>query len=209
MMNWNKLWCIPVALILSGIVTPVCSQSVADTIQITITGTLTDVAITGEYVTPFRVGDSVIFTAQAVDEDGDPINAMFTFFTEDSTALRLEAMPDGSALGIALRKATVRVWVVAEPITQIQIASFRPPDSLNWTGYDTIPIGSTLQYCAWATRNGSLVAESPGPPACPVVFLPDEPGPGTFYAMFKVDRRVGRTAFNTLARGMRVYRGEG
>ena len=170
------------------------SAQVTDTISITIVGNVTSVTISGEYVTPFRVGDSVVFRANVVDEDGDPLAALLTYFTEDSTALRLEELPDGEALGIALKKATVRVWVVAEPITEMRLASFRD-GRLSWTRYDTINVGDSIQYCAYATRGGTvLVAESPGPPTCPMVFE----GPTLPAWLPLVDRTMDRRAFDAL-----------
>jgi hypothetical protein len=187
---------------------PTDAQQVSDTLQITVTGTLTEVVLLGEYVTPPQAGDSILLVATAYDEDGTEMNAMFSFFTEDSTTIRLEARTNpNESLAIAVKKGTVKLWVVAEPITEIIVASFRPPDSLNFTGFDTIPVGGTLQYCAWAVRAGRLVVESPGPPTCPIVFLPEQPG--ELLKVFAINRQVGRGAFNAMGRGMRVYRGEG
>ena len=197
------------------------AQEIADTIRIEIVGNVTSVVITANYVTPVRVGDTVLFMADVVDEDGDPISALLTYFTEDSTALRLEDLPDGQARGIALKKASVRVWVVAEPFTELRVASFRPPDSLNWSGADTIfaRMDSTgavlpgqpeavLQMCAYLTRGGTiLVAESPGPPLCPTVFLPATL-PSAYLALSRPDRRMARDKFNRLARTLPVSPGE-
>ena len=182
---------------------------VTDTILITIEGNVAGVILTGEYVTPLRVGDTVIFKANVVDEEGLPINALISFFTEDSTILRLETITDptlgvneGMARGIALKKATVRVWAIAEPITEMRLATFRD-GVLNWSGEDSILVGESIQYCAWLTRGNRLVAESPGPPTCPSVFVAD-PLPAPYHALSRLDRSMDRAGFDRLARGLPV-----
>jgi len=209
-------------LALSLFAVPGNAQEVSDTILITITGRVTDVVLSAEYVTPFRVGDSALFLAEVTDEDGDPINALISFFSEDSTALRIEPVIEnggaasnvGMAVGIALRKASVRVWVMVEPIGEMRLASFRDGE-LNWSGYDTLRLyrdasGNVIeddprhliQYCAYLTRGTTLVAESPGPPTCPTVFLPD-PSPSAL--PFVLARRsVTRAELGRLGRGLPV-----
>jgi hypothetical protein len=207
-----KRWTWLVLAALTPFTVPLSAQQivVGDTIEITIQGNVDQVVLTAEYVTPPRVGDTIFFRALVTDEDGDPINALIRFGVEDPTVIRLEAISDstlasneGLARGIALRKATTRVWVGANPVSEMRLASFRPPDSLNWAGFDTLylkwlesPGDSTwsesgerwvydyilgpsdpLQYCAYLTRGETLVAEDPGPPACPTVFYPDPTGP--------------------------------
>lgn len=185
-------------------------QVIGDTIEITIEGNVDRVVLTAEYVSPARVGDTLIFRATVTDEEGDPINAFIRFGVGDNSVIRMEAITDstvavnvGLARGIALRKATTTIWVGVNPISELRLASFRPPDSLNWAGFDTLylkwlesPGDSTwsesgerwvydyilgpsdpLQYCAYLTRGETLVAEDPGPPACPTVFYPDPTGP--------------------------------
>lgn len=183
------------------------AQEITDTITIEITGTLTGVVLTAEYLTPLQVGDTAILRAVVHDEDGDPISALVTFYTEDATALALEAITDpetptneGLARGIALRKATVRVWVMVEPVSHMYLASFRG-GVLRWTGHDTIPVGGELQYCAYLVRGGYLVAESPGPPTCPMVFQP-APLPEPYTFLSRVDRRLDRQVLNRLARAL-------
>jgi hypothetical protein len=168
---------------------PLTAQEVTDTIEVTIRGRLTDVMITSELVTPPTVGDSVIFVALAFDEEGNPMTAGIAFFwaSSDPTRLQITERPDGSALGVALRQGTVRVWVRAEMVEVMQIASFRPPDSLNWTLQDDSPVGVPLQYCAYLTRNNELVLQSQPPPTCPIVFLaPTEPPNSVWANLYRV-----------------------
>jgi hypothetical protein len=210
------------AIFLSILALPtILSGQVSDTIQITITGRITDVTLTAEYVTPFQVGDTAILKAVVLDEDSLPIAAQITFFTEDSTALRLEDIvrsdyPIGQkhARAIALRKATVRVWVMVEPITEMRLASFRD-GVLNWSRNDTLHIWQytdgrptvyeSLQYCAWLTRGTELVAESPGPPLCPAgVFVPPSLPRDHILAsaVSNMDRSVPPGELARLARGV-------
>jgi len=155
---------------------PVRAQEVTDTLVITIQGTVTEAILTAEYLTPPRVGDSIIFRAVVVDEDGDPINALIEFFTEDADALTIEAITDpttplneGMARGIALRKATVRIWVRATPIAELVTVSFRDGE-LNWSGNDTILVGEEIAYCAYLFgTDGKVAAQSALPPRCPLV----------------------------------------
>jgi len=191
-----------ILLLGSSLSPPEGEGQVADTITIVIEGSLTSITLTAQYVTPFQVGDTVIFHAEVYDEDGDPINAVITFLTEDSTALRLEAL-DTSGLpgnanevrGIALKKATVRVWAVAEPVTEMALASFRPPDSLNWTGFDTIPPVSSLQYCAYLIRDSTLVVQSAPPPTCPQVFPEPTANDGLYASVLAAVPRMAPPTF--------------
>ena len=193
MLNWLKSFFVLAIILMSGATRTPLEAQVGDTITVTIVGNVTGVVLTAEYVTPARVGDTVIFRAVVTDEDGDPINALIRFGVEDPTVLRLEAITDstvaaneGLARGIALRKATTRVWVGASPISEMRLASFRD-GALNWSGHDSIQIHrdaggavipelSSLQYCAYLTRGTTLILQDPLPPDCPIVFLP-EPGP--------------------------------
>jgi hypothetical protein len=159
----------------------VSGQEITDTVFLTIQGNLTDVTIVRDFIETPAVGDTVIFSAVAVDEEGDPIAADFTWLSGDTTALQLIQQPDGTAIGIALRKATVWVAVRAEPITEVLLASFRDGE-LNWSGLDSLVLGNDLQLCAYAVRGGFLVAESPGPPTCPIVFTPEPTPPGYWLA---------------------------
>lgn len=182
---------------------------VSDTLQITVVGTLTEVVLSGEYVTPPQAGDSILLVATAFDEDGTEMPAMFSFFSEDSTVIRLEERTwtqPNEALAVAVRKGTVRLWVVAEPIEEMVRASFRNGE-LNFTGFDTIPVGGEIQYCAWLVRAGYLVVESPGPPACPTVFTPEPPR--GLLNVFAINRQVGEGAFNAMVRGMRALNRQG
>ncbi|HUT57648.1 MAG TPA: hypothetical protein VNA25_07330 [Phycisphaerae bacterium] len=214
MPNWLRCFIALGIIWMSGATTPgLEAQNVSDTITITIVGNVSGVILTGEYLTPFRVGDTAIFRAEVVDEDGAPINALISFFTEDATALSLEVITDptvpaniGQARGIALKKATVRVWVVAEPITEMRLATFRD-GNLNWSGFDSVAVGGSLQYCAYLTRGTVLVVEDPGPPACPTVFLPATL-PAEYRALSRMaSRSVSRSERFRLARGLPVNPG--
>ena len=160
--------------IFSGILT--AQTIVTDTIVIDVTGSPTTALITASYMMPVHINDSIIFRVDVQDEMENPLDAIVTFITPDSTALQLSA-PNSpqpgryEALGVALKIQQLLVWAVVDPIDEVRIASFRD-NNLNWTGVDTIPVGGSLQYCAYAIRGNNLVVESPGPPACPTVWLP-------------------------------------
>jgi hypothetical protein len=156
-------------------------EVVSDTILVTVIGNVSEVTLTVVPMDTVPLGDTLVFHATVVDEEGDPMIALIEFFVEDPTALRLEAITDsevplseGSARGIGLRKASTRVWVMATPITELRIASFRPPDSLNWSRRDTIihregqPF--SLQLCAYLLSGDHAVSQSSPPPRCPFVF---------------------------------------
>lgn len=221
MKSWRNAFTILAILAIWTSGTAILEGQVTDTITVTIQGKLTTAILTGEYVTPFQAGDTAIFRVELLDEAGDPIAGHVTWYSSDSTALRLEELPINPDLpgnmaeirGVALKKATVRVWVMAEPILEIHLASFRPHlDSLNWSGHDSIYIWrdstgavvkyDSLQYCAYATRGGYLVVESPGPPTCPVVFVPP-PTQESLDWFPRIVRAVPSEEFRRLARGVR------
>jgi hypothetical protein len=158
---------------------PMAGQTVTDTVMVTVEGDLAGVGIT-TFEQTFRIGDTVQFVAEAYDSEGDPVSAVFTWASADTTAVRIDAAT-GLAVGVG-KGSNVAIWVRAEAVQEMRLASFRPPDSLNWTGQDTIPIGANLQYCAYLVDAvGFLVSDSPGPPICPIVFLPrPEPFPSMF-----------------------------
>ena len=87
-------------------------------------------------------------------------------------------------------------------ISEMRLASFRG-GVLNWSGQDNILVGERIQLCAWLTRGNRLVAESPGPPDCPSVFVAD-PLPAPYLAMSRLDRRMDGPALRRLARGLPV-----
>lgn len=144
-------------------------QIVYDTVQVTVEG---DISYTTILVpdTTISIGDSIQFSAEAFDSEGDPVNAMFTWVSRDSTIVQINST---TGLALALSKGNVEIIVRAERIGELFLASFRPPDSLNWTGIDSIAKGETLQYCAYLVDPyNKLLGEDPGPPTCPTVYLP-------------------------------------
>jgi hypothetical protein len=159
------------ALLASTIPSATRAQLVTDTVRVTVEGDLAAVGITSFEAT-FRIGDTVQFVAEAYDSEGDPVSAVFTWASEDPAVVSIDPNT-GLAVG-QTKGSNVAIWVRAEAVGEIRMASFRPPDSLNWSGADTIDaIGETLQYCAYVVDPGGyLVAESPGPPTCPIVFNP-------------------------------------
>ena len=145
---------------------------VADTIVVTIQGDVSQVLLTWEDFDIVRIGDTIHLRAQALDSEGDPVNAAFYWASEDSTILRIEEQPDGRAVGIAIRKGTVRVWVMVEPVTSLDVAVLQSDGTLDWgKQLEFTALGQENQLCAYLHRAGTLVAESPGPPTCPTVFL--------------------------------------
>lgn len=212
----GKSWTIPLMMMLWTWSSPAGAQVVSDTIVIDILGNPTEVLLTAEYVTPARVGDSVIFRANVVDEDGDPTPALVTFVSEDSTALIFESVtPSGmadsyhEALGIALRKATVKVWVIVEPIDEVLVASFRDGVLGPWGGPDSIAVGESLPYCAYALHMGNFVAKQIADPPCPDVFQRNEPPAGPYRALSRVvQRELPLLGFNHTVRPV-VRRADG
>jgi hypothetical protein len=166
---------------------PQCAfaQEVTDTVFFTVQGDLAEVQIVETVITlPVVIGDTIPLVAEAFDSEGDPVSFVATWATSDTTALRIIQNQDGTtgAIGIVLRKGSFWVAVRAERITEIRLATFRN-GVLNWSGRDTASVGGEIQYCAYVL-NGyqELVAESPGPPACPTVFYPRAVVPNTVYA---------------------------
>jgi len=148
---------------------------VADTIVVTIQGKIDQVILTAEFVTPPRVGDTIFFRADVYDEEGDPATGfVYHWASEDPTALQIDQLEGNRARGIALKKSTVRVWVMIEPITSLEIAVLQQDGSLDWgRRIEATALEQQFQLCAYLHRRGVLVAESPGPPTCPTVFLPE------------------------------------
>ena len=145
---------------------------VADTIVVTIQGDVSQVLLTWEDFDILRIGDTIHMRAQAFDSEGDPVDAVFRWASEMPEILRVEEMPDGRAVGIALRKGTVRVWVMVEPNPTLATAVLQSDGSLDWgRRIDFTALGQTAQLCGYLHRGGELVAEAPGPPVCPVVFI--------------------------------------
>jgi len=173
---WTSIFAVLALLALTWTTTE--AQEVADTVVVTIEGDLNEVSVAVVTLPPHRIGDTIFFRAEAFDSEGDPVvSVLYRWASEDTTVLALEELEDGQARGIALRKGTIRVWVMAEPITSLDIAILREDGSLDWGRQLTLTaLGESAQLCAYLHRRGYLVAESPGPPACPVVFLaPPDP----------------------------------
>ena len=163
---------ISVVLALLGATWTTTEAQVADTIVVTIQGDVSQVLLTWEDFDVVRIGDTIHLRAQAFDSEGDPVSAVFHWASEDDAILRIEEQPDGRAVGIALRKGTVRVWVMVEPVTALITAVLRPDGSLDWgKQLEFTALGQEAQLCGYLHRAGTLVAESPGPPTCPTVFL--------------------------------------
>lgn len=179
---------------------PAHAQLVTDTVRVTVEGDLAAVGITSFEAT-FRIGDTVQFVAEAYDSEGDPVTAVFTWASEDPAVVSIDP---NTGLAVGLTKGTnVAIWVRAEAVGEMRLASFRPPDSLNWSGFDTLTIQRDsageiigappeLQYCAYLVDPvGYLVADSPGPPLCPVVFLPRAEPVFTMFAGISRSRPAG------------------
>ena len=189
-------------------------QIVTDTIVVDVIGSPTEATITAMFATPPRVGEQVIFRVEVVDEDSIPINAIVTFLVDDATILQLanplNPQPGRyEATGTVLQKKQFSIWAVITPeIDEVRIASFRDGE-LNWTGYDTIPIGDSLQYCAWALNGDNLVVESPGAPRCPIIWtvpndyrmaVPPDLQPRVRYMYALARRGVSELEFNRVIR---------
>jgi hypothetical protein len=187
---------------------------VTDTITVTITGHVTEVVLTADYLPPLEVGDTLVLNAVVLDEDMDPVPAVISFFSEDTTAMRIVPIertdyPVGvkEALGIALKKANnLRLWVMAEPVSEVRVGWFLDGE-IDW-GTRYARVGETAQACAYLVDpDGYLLGESPGPPTCPVVFTP-RPLPVVLVralggAMPVVDRALSWRELEGLARGLR------
>lgn len=150
------------------------SAQVADTVFVSVFGDLNSVTFT-TFEVNLNIGDTVQYVAQAFDSEGDPVAATYRYASSDTTVVKIDAY---TGVAVGLKKGTnIAITVMAEA-GSLFMASFRPPDSLNWTGYDTISCSEpdcsdapTLQYCAYLVNDaGFLVGESPGPPTCPIVW---------------------------------------
>jgi hypothetical protein len=199
----KRLRWLVLAALFAGLAAPAAGQ-VVDTVFVPVVGTLTSVTIT-EYPASMRAGDTVQFVAVAIDEEGDSYPAVYTWASSDSTVIRIDAE---TGLAVGLRKSDpgtpVAITVRAEGVVTAHLASFRPPDSLNWSGHDTLvmerdaagnPLPVTLQYCAWfIDAEGYVVAESPGFPTCPRVFPHRPTEPGSMFAGVSRSRSFGAMA---------------
>lgn len=184
---------------------PARAQLVTDTVRITIEGDLAEVVIQLNDTT-ISIGDTIYFNALAYDSEGDPVSAQLTWAAEDTTVLDLDPL---TGVGVALRKAQGGIWVVvrAERVGEMLIASFRDGE-LRWlseTVGDTIyceypdiippspeyPEGRCPddplpwhQWCGYlVSPDYHLLAESPGPPLCPIVFFEAPEPPDALLAM--------------------------
>jgi hypothetical protein len=194
MRSWSSIFgMVALAIWMSGTVSPTRAQ-VADTIVVTIQGDLDQVILTWEDFDVVRIGDTIHFRAVALDSEGDPVSAVFRWASEDSTTLRIEELPDGRARGIAMKKTPpetggVRVWVMVEPFTELTTALLLSDGSLQWERpFLATSLGQKLQLCSYLHRSGELVAEAPGPPVCPTVFL--APATPTMWPNAVVQRSV-------------------
>jgi len=206
------------AIFLSFLLCPnaLAGQTASDTIIVEIRGNITSAVLTADIIQPFYPGDTCLLRAVVLDEDGDGVPAVISFFSEDTATLRIvpierDDYPAGQmhALGIALKKGAVRVWVMAEPIGSIQISFFRN-GALEWGRTDAI-VGEEIQACAYLIdADGYLLGESPGAPVCPIVF-PTRGIPGFLAAallrsgtMPVVDRALSWRQLEGFRRAMRV-----
>jgi len=175
--NWRRSIVAALCILAALTWTTTTEAQVADTIVVTIQGKIDQVILTAEFVTPPRVGDTVYFRAQVYDEDGDPATGFrFHWASEDPAVIKIEPLENGRARGIAMQKALegVMVWVMVEPVGEIVTAQLLSDGSLNWERpFQLTALSQQMQLCAYMHRSGVLVAESPGPPVCPTVFLPE------------------------------------
>ena len=158
------------------------AQVATDTVLVTIEGDLAEVTIQVPDTT-LSIGDSIQYTAITVDSDGDPVTTQLTWTSSQPQILSIDAQTE---MAVALQKSPpgvpIAVSVRAEKIGALHLASFRDGE-LNWMGNDTIDVGATLQYCAYLVDpDNYLLAEDPGPPTCPIVFVTRPEPPTTVFA---------------------------
>jgi len=125
-----------------------------------------------------RAGQRILFTATALDETGAVINdhVLYTWASSDATILSFD--PDSAGLATAHTAGPVEVYVLAELLEGLFVAAFRD-GALDWSGHYELDVGDTQQFCAYLLAVGNkLVAESPGPPACPILGLSPNDGGG-------------------------------
>lgn len=157
------------------------AQTAVDTVWVTVEGPLATTTIT-TVERRLQLGDTIQFVAVAQDLEGDPVTAVFTWASSDPTSVLIDP-ETGIALAIGKSQQPVGISVLTEQVSELFLASFRD-GALNWSGNDTIYCATneanecieprpTLQYCAYlVNRDHRLVAQSPGPPTCPLAVPP-------------------------------------
>lgn len=198
-------WFFFLALLL--VATPAAGQ-VADTTLVIIEGDLAEVLIQVPD-TIISIGDTIFFFAETVDSDGDPVDALLTWSSSNLAAFPIDEVT-GVAVALTKDLGGVEVYVQAVKIGAMILATFRDGE-LNWSGFDTVALqlwepslgdstwydrggywvydeilvpnpDPTLQYCAYLVDpNQRLLVENPGPPTCPIVFLPPRPRPASLF----------------------------
>lgn len=155
-------------------------QSATDSVRVTILGDLATATITVRDTT-ISIGDTIFYSAITVDSDGDPVPAQLTWNSSDPSAMEIDAL---TGVAVARSKAAqgVVISVLAQKIGDLLLASFRDGE-LQWEGEHELQEGEPLQFCAYLVDPAYfLLAEDPGPPICPTVFLPQPLPPNNVFA---------------------------
>ncbi len=150
------------------------AQQARDTVEVTIQGTLATVKI-DTIPRILHVGDSVQFTAHAVDSDGAPVTAVLAWASSDSTVLRIGS---SSGLAVVLKKpapgVVVYVWVLATQVDSLALTWYNtsagPSSATVVTSSSPIPMtvgGPSVMLCAYLLFRGAVVAQSSGSAAYP------------------------------------------
>lgn len=170
------------------------AQQANDSVAIKIQGMLNRVHIDSIWANAghWHVGDTIHFLASATDADGDPVDAIFTWTTSDSTVLKFPDASKGDAIALAKSQGVV-IYVLAQQVDNTIIGYFRPGiDSAgsftplfvdhrlvtDTSGIHLTAINQTAQLCGYLTYQGTLVAMNqadPGQQQCPYAFGGPEP----------------------------------
>jgi len=150
----------------------------------------------------WRLNDTLPLVATWLDSEGDPVpGGVFTWGTDRPDLLTIWQDAALNWFAVPTGKGTGKLFVRIEAGDVMHVAFLNPDRSLDWVGgeieaFEWVPsLGdSTLYEGAWVydyrlqlkpeaerqaqfcgylvTAQNALVAESPGPPTCPMAFLP-------------------------------------
>jgi len=177
MKHLNGMFASILALLLMIGVSRVEAQVVSvDTILVTIVGDVPEDGVTIDSFLvsrEWRLNDTIPLVASWLDSESDPVpGVVFTWGTDRPDLLTVFQDAGGAWFAMPIGKGAVHLYVRAEASDVMHVGFLNPDRTINWAGGE-VGIGRTARFCAYlVTARNALVAESPGPPTCPMAFLP-------------------------------------
>jgi hypothetical protein len=150
-----------------------------DTVTFSVEGLLARAVIT-QPIENMRVGQTKQFEASASDTDGDPIGAVFSWYTDtkcvdgswassqNATCSPAVSIDVTSGLATGLRKTvageTVYVILTAEQFDDAVVGFYKvgdSPNSISFANFNA-SVGDQVQSCLYLLRAGAVIATSSG-----------------------------------------------